>query len=144
MRRECQAWLGLDVETDSILIKEKHKHLSKTSDRVSRKCSQSVSTLGLSREGFIEVYIHNRRVFIIVFKFHSFLKVKNETLQSWHLHSLKIFYQLLHTSQKAWVERPVALIKEGGGARALKGICRVTKWEQRVFPRIANIYDRSK
>ncbi len=29
------AWLG-KIETGSILIKEKHKHLSKTSDRVSR------------------------------------------------------------------------------------------------------------
>jgi hypothetical protein len=33
MRTENQAWLG---ETDSILIKEKRKHLSKMSDRVSR------------------------------------------------------------------------------------------------------------
>ena len=29
------AWL-LKIETDSILIKEKRKHLSKTSDRVSK------------------------------------------------------------------------------------------------------------
>jgi hypothetical protein len=29
------AWLGL-METGSILIREKHKHLSKMSDRVSR------------------------------------------------------------------------------------------------------------
>jgi len=29
------AWLGL-IETDSILIREKRKHLSKMSDRVSR------------------------------------------------------------------------------------------------------------
>ncbi len=29
------AWLGL-METGSILIREKHKHLSKTSDRMSR------------------------------------------------------------------------------------------------------------
>jgi hypothetical protein len=29
------AWLGL-IETGSIFIREKHKHLSKTSDRVSR------------------------------------------------------------------------------------------------------------
>jgi len=38
MRREREpnvAWLG-KIETDSILIKEKRKHLSKTSDRVSR------------------------------------------------------------------------------------------------------------
>jgi hypothetical protein len=31
------AWLGL-IETDSILIKEKRKHLSKMSDRVSKRC----------------------------------------------------------------------------------------------------------
>jgi hypothetical protein len=30
------AWL-LQIETDSILIKEKRKHLSKTSDRVSKR-----------------------------------------------------------------------------------------------------------
>jgi len=31
------AWL-VKIEIDSILIKEKRKHLSKMSDRVSRKC----------------------------------------------------------------------------------------------------------
>ncbi len=31
------AWLGL-IETPSILIKEKRKHLSKMSDRVSKRC----------------------------------------------------------------------------------------------------------
>jgi hypothetical protein len=31
------AWLGL-IETDSILIKEKRKHLPKTLDRVSKRC----------------------------------------------------------------------------------------------------------
>jgi len=31
------AWLGL-IETDSILIKEKRKHLSKMLDRVSKRC----------------------------------------------------------------------------------------------------------
>ena len=37
MRRKLPsvAWLG-KIETDSILIREKHKHLSKTSDRVSK------------------------------------------------------------------------------------------------------------
>ncbi len=34
-REPSVAWLG-KIETDSILIKEMHKHLSKTSDRVSR------------------------------------------------------------------------------------------------------------
>jgi len=59
MRREYQAWLGLGVETNSILIKEKHKHLSKMSERVSIKCFKSASARGLSREGFIEEYIDN-------------------------------------------------------------------------------------
>ncbi len=45
MRRRNQAWLGLFV-TDSILIREKRKHLSKTSDRVSK----STSTRGLKVE----------------------------------------------------------------------------------------------
>jgi hypothetical protein len=40
------AWLGL-IETDSILIREKRKHLSKTSDRVS-KMFWSESAQGLN------------------------------------------------------------------------------------------------
>ncbi len=41
MRREPSvAWLGL-IETDSILIKEKCKHLSKMSDRVSKRCDEA-------------------------------------------------------------------------------------------------------
>ncbi len=36
-REPSVAWLGL-IETHSILIKEKHKHLSKMSDRVSKRC----------------------------------------------------------------------------------------------------------
>jgi hypothetical protein len=47
--------------------------------------------------------------------------------------------QLKMPSKKAWVERSVGLIKEGGGAQALKVICRVAKWEQRMFPRKSNI-----
>ncbi len=35
-REQSVAWLGL-IETDSILIKEKRKHLSKMSDRVSKR-----------------------------------------------------------------------------------------------------------
>ncbi len=34
------AWLGL-IQTDSILIREKRKHLSKTSDRVTEKVLES-------------------------------------------------------------------------------------------------------
>ncbi len=40
------AWLGL-IETVSILIREKHKHLFKTSDRVS-KMFWSASAQGLN------------------------------------------------------------------------------------------------
>ncbi len=53
-------------ETGSILIKEKRKHLSKMSDMVSRKCFAVQVLEVLSREGFIEVYINNRRIFVIV------------------------------------------------------------------------------
>ena len=41
------AWL-LKIETDSILIKEKHKHLSKTYDRVSKKMKRQ--RLSLEKE----------------------------------------------------------------------------------------------
>ena len=39
-REPSMAWLG-QIETDSILIKEKCKHLSKMSDRVSRHVSRA-------------------------------------------------------------------------------------------------------
>jgi hypothetical protein len=35
-RAPSMAWLGL-IKTDSILIKEKHKHLSKMSDKMSKE-----------------------------------------------------------------------------------------------------------
>ncbi len=60
------AWLG-KIETDSVLIKEKRKHFSKMSDRVSRKCFQNGDAQGSSREGFIEVYINNQSIFVIVY-----------------------------------------------------------------------------
>jgi hypothetical protein len=51
-----------------------------------------------------------------------------------------VFRELLKMlSWDAWVERPVGLIKEHGGAQALKVICKVAKWEQRVFLRRAII-----
>jgi hypothetical protein len=54
------------METGSILIKEKHKHLSKMSDRVSQMF-WGASAQGLKgRKEIIEVYINNRSVFIIV------------------------------------------------------------------------------
>jgi hypothetical protein len=60
------AWLGL-METGSILIREKRKHLSKMSDRASQMF-WSASARGLKgREGFIEVYIDKQRIFIIVY-----------------------------------------------------------------------------
>ena len=54
------------METGSILIKEKRKHLSKMSDRVSQMF-WSASAQGLKgRKEFIEVYIHNQSIFVIV------------------------------------------------------------------------------
>ncbi len=53
------------METDSILIKEKRKHLSKMSDMSQMFCSASAQGLKGRRE-FIEVYINNQSVFIIV------------------------------------------------------------------------------
>jgi hypothetical protein len=38
-------------------------------------------------------------------------------------------------SLKAWVVRPVGLIKEGAGEQALKVVCRVAKWKLRFFPK---------
>ncbi len=59
------AWLGL-METGYFIIKEKHKHLSKMSDRVSQMF-WSASAQGVKgREEFIEVYIDNQSVFVIV------------------------------------------------------------------------------
>ncbi len=49
------AWL-LKIETDSILIKEKRKQLSKTLDRVSKCCSASAQVC-VSKKVVIEVYI---------------------------------------------------------------------------------------
>ncbi len=59
------AWLGLS-ETGSILIRVKHKHLSKMSDRVSRNVLEHKYSRVGSRECFMEVYIDNRSLFIIV------------------------------------------------------------------------------
>ncbi len=59
------AWLGL-IETGSILIKEKRKHLSKTSDRVSRNVLERKRLRIESRECFIEVYFDNQSIFIII------------------------------------------------------------------------------
>jgi hypothetical protein len=49
------AWL-LKIETDSILIKEKRKHLSKTSDRVSKKMKRK--RLSLEKEESIHRSIY--------------------------------------------------------------------------------------
>jgi hypothetical protein len=56
------AWLGLS-ETDSILIREKCKHLSKTSDRVS-KMFWSASPQDLNEGKYS--YINNQSLFVIV------------------------------------------------------------------------------
>ncbi len=59
------AWLGL-IEIGSILIREKRKHLSKMSDRVSRNVLKRRRLRIESRECFIEVYIDNQSLFVIV------------------------------------------------------------------------------
>jgi hypothetical protein len=59
------AWLGLS-ETGSILIRIRHKHLSKTSDRVSRNVLERKHSRVGSRECFMEVYIDNQSLFVIV------------------------------------------------------------------------------
>jgi hypothetical protein len=59
--------LAWKIETDSILIKEKSKHLTKMLDRVS-KLFWSTSAKSLrSMKVFIEVYIDNQSVFVIVY-----------------------------------------------------------------------------
>ncbi len=51
----------------TILIKEKRKHLSKMSDMVSKMFdAQTLKGCGLEKI-FIEVYIDNRSVFVIVY-----------------------------------------------------------------------------
>ncbi len=60
------AWLGLN-ETGSILIREKRKCLSKISDRASRNVLERKHLRVESRECFIEVYINNRSLFVIVY-----------------------------------------------------------------------------
>jgi hypothetical protein len=66
------AWLGL-IETGSILIREKHKHLSETSERVSRNVLERKCSRVESRECFLEVYIDNRSLFIIVYNYNHCL-----------------------------------------------------------------------
>jgi len=56
----------MEIETDSILIKEKRKHLSKTSDRVSKNAEAQVLKVWVSEKGVIEVYIDIQSLFIIV------------------------------------------------------------------------------
>ncbi len=58
MLQKTENWLK---SGELIKLKEKHQHLSKTSHRVSR------NAWGLSREGCIEVYIDNQKIFVIVY-----------------------------------------------------------------------------
>jgi hypothetical protein len=60
------AWLWLN-ETGSIIIREKRKCLSKISDRASRNVLERKHSRVESRECFIEVYINNRSLFVIVY-----------------------------------------------------------------------------
>jgi hypothetical protein len=59
------AWLGL-IETGCILIREKHKHLFKMSDKVYRNVLEHKRSRIESRECFIEEYIDKGSIFVIV------------------------------------------------------------------------------
>jgi hypothetical protein len=62
IEKKIPSVLAWEIETDSILIKEKRKHITKMSDRVSKMfCSASIKSLRS-----MKVYIDNRSVFIIV------------------------------------------------------------------------------
>ena len=52
-------WL-LKIETDSILIKEKRKHLSKTLDRVSKCCSTSAQSLCFKESSHRSIYRYTK------------------------------------------------------------------------------------
>ena len=78
------AWLGLS-ETGSILIREKRKHLSKTSDRVSRNVLERKRSRAGSTECFIEVYIDNQSLFVIIYYATEFTVVKCFILQNLRL-----------------------------------------------------------
>ena len=58
--------LAWKMETDSILIKEKCKHLSKMSDRVSKMLKRKCLKFEILEKVFIEVYINNRSIFVII------------------------------------------------------------------------------
>jgi hypothetical protein len=79
------AWLGL-IETGSILIREKHKHLSKMSDRVSRNVLKHKRSRIERRECFIEVYIDNQSLFIIVYIFKKLQQVPQLVIERWQRH----------------------------------------------------------
>jgi hypothetical protein len=53
------AWL-LKIETDSILIKEKRKHLSKTSDRVSKMLQRKGLKLGFRERSHKSIYLYTK------------------------------------------------------------------------------------
>jgi len=61
------AWLE-KIETGSILIKEKCKHLSKMSDRVSTNIFRNRILNIRVEKSFIEVYINNQSLFVIIYR----------------------------------------------------------------------------
>ena len=60
------AWL-LKIETGSILIKEKHKHLSKTSDRVSKLLKRECLKFGFRESSHRSIYQYTK--FVIVYMY---------------------------------------------------------------------------
>jgi hypothetical protein len=69
------AWLGFLRQTLSKLKRSVNTY-SKMSDRVSRNIFGAQVLLGLSREGCIEVYIDNRRIFIVVYYIECLTRVQ--------------------------------------------------------------------
>jgi len=59
-REAAKRGLAWKIETDSILIKEKCKHLSKLSDRVSKMLKRKRLKFEVLEKRFIEVYINNQ------------------------------------------------------------------------------------
>ncbi len=64
------AWL-LKIETDSILIKEKRKHLSKTLDRVSKLLKRKRLKFGLRESSHRSIY---RYMKFIRYRIHKILQ----------------------------------------------------------------------
>ena len=100
------AWL-LKIETDSILIKEKRKHLSKTLDRVSKLMKRKRLKFGLRESSHRSIYQYTKliRYRIIINK--NFQGIKFQFWFHFTLFGLINEFNLLlksHTSATYYVE----------------------------------------